>query len=79
MARIALAASALAWSACAILPTRWAPLADFKLAVADNPAKRRFDLILTSKATEPLCLSREVLSAEGPVHAPAAEGFTILR
>lgn len=69
MARIALAASALALAACAISPTRWASLADFNLVVADNPAQQRFDLTLISKATEPLCLSREAWPAEDAVPA----------
>lgn len=50
-------------------PIRWAPPTDFDLAVADNPALRRFDLTLTSKAADPLCLSREAWPAEGAVPA----------
>lgn len=60
---------ALLLTACAAAPTRWAPPADFDLAVVDNSAQRRFDLALTSKATEPLCLSREDWPAEDAVPA----------
>lgn len=45
--------------ACASAPIRWAQDADFNLAIQDNPSRQRFDLVLTSKASVPLCLSKE--------------------
>lgn len=54
-----------ALTACASsAPTRWAPPTDFALDIADNPAQQHFDLTLTSKAAEPLCLSKEAWPAE---------------
>lgn len=50
-------------------PIRWAPSTDFDLAMADNPAQQRFNLTLTSKATAPLCLSREAWPAEAALPA----------
>lgn len=59
-----------ALAACASsAPIRWAPPTDFDLAVADNPTQQHFDLTLTSKATEPLCLSREAWPAEAALPA----------
>ncbi|RTQ83420.1 MULTISPECIES: hypothetical protein [Stenotrophomonas] len=37
--------------------------------MTDNPTQQRFDLTLTSKATEPLCLSREAWPADNAVPA----------
>lgn len=48
-----------ALAACASTPIRWAQDADFNLAIQDNPSQQRFDLVLTSKASVPLCLSKE--------------------
>jgi len=59
---ILLALAAL--TACASSPIRWARPADFSLAIADNPAQKRFDLTLTSKVAEPLCLSKEAWPGE---------------
>lgn len=49
-----------ALTACASSASiRWASPTDFALDIVDNPAQQHFDLTLTSKATEPLCLSKE--------------------
>lgn len=54
--------------ACASSPSvRWAPSADFDLVVTDNAAQQRFDLTLTSRTTDPLCLSREAWPAADAV------------
>lgn len=49
----------VALAACASNSIRWAQDADFNLAIQDNPSQHRFDVVLTSKASEPLCLSKE--------------------
>ncbi|MGH8465723.1 MAG: hypothetical protein ACRER5_16390 [Pseudomonas sp.] len=47
-------------TACVSSPSiRFARPADFALVMVDNPAQKRFDLTLTSKGTESLCLSTE--------------------
>jgi len=46
-------------AACVSSSIRWARPTDFSMVIVDNPARKRFDLTLTSKATEPLCLSKE--------------------
>ncbi|KAF1723117.1 hypothetical protein [Pseudoxanthomonas wuyuanensis] len=63
--RLAFSILVLMLTACASsAPIRWAAPVDFALAIADNPAQQRFDLTLTSKAAEPLCLSKEAWPAE---------------
>lgn len=59
-----------ALTACASSSSiRWATASDFALVIADNPAQQRFDLTLTSQASEPLCLSKEAWPAEGALPA----------
>ncbi|HEL3158094.1 TPA: hypothetical protein UMF67_001814 [Stenotrophomonas maltophilia] len=54
-----------ALTACASSASiRWAPPTDFALEIADNPTQQHFVLTLTSKAAEPLCLSKEAWPAE---------------
>lgn len=49
-----------ALAACASTSSiRWAQDGDYALAVQDNPEQQRFDLTLASKASGPLCLSKE--------------------
>lgn len=59
-----LVALALLTACASSAPIRWVQPADFALAITDNPAKQQFDLTLTSKAAEPLCLSKEAWPAE---------------
>ncbi|MCD9026830.1 hypothetical protein LDO26_01185 [Luteimonas sp. BDR2-5] len=53
-----------ALTACASsTPIRWAPATDYTLDIVDNPDRQRFDVTSTSKATAPLCLSKEAWPA----------------
>lgn len=66
-----------ALSACASTSgIRWAQDGDYALAIQDNPAQQRFDLTLSSKASAPLCLSKE--SWPNPAALPAGfDGATL--
>lgn len=77
MVRIAVGALPLALVACATSPIRWASPADFTLAIIDNSAQQRFDLILTSNTVEPLCLSKEAWPAEEALPA-GFDGATLM-
>ncbi|WP_152540982.1 hypothetical protein [Luteimonas huabeiensis] len=54
----ALALSCAAISACAT-PFQRAEPGDFSVSVTDNVEERRFEVVLVSTATKPLCLSGE--------------------
>lgn len=59
IARQALLGVVIVLAGCASAPIQWAPANDYALAIADNPAQQRFDLVLSSKSTVALCFSRE--------------------
>jgi hypothetical protein len=48
-----------ALAGCAPAPIRWASGADYAIAISDNPTQQRFDLLLTSRASQAICLSNE--------------------
>lgn len=49
----------LALAACATPSIRWVPATDYALDIIDNASQQRFDLVLSSKASTTLCLSKE--------------------
>jgi len=73
---IALLALAVLTACASTAGVRWALEGDFTLAIQDNPEQQRFDLTLTSKASTPLCLSKE--SWPDPTALPAGfDGATL--
>lgn len=49
----------LVLAGCSPATIRWVPHTDYSVSIDDNPAQERFDLLLTSRASQAICLTNE--------------------